>query len=275
MSRIEKALEKAVKLRDGKTGGVFSGPAARRQAAPGTSPVSVSHSCIITLKDPASAIAEEYRKLKSMVVKLTKQGGFRNTLMVTSSLAREGKSITAVNLAITLSQEFDHTVLLVDADFRKPSLHHYFNFTPDAGLADCIADDLDTGQALIKTGIGKLSLLPAGKSVTNPVELLSSQRMKEIVSELKHRYADRYIIVDSPPILPFAETHALSSMVDGVVFVVKEGLASIESIGNALELLSRSSVLGIVYNDAGVENIIARDNAKHYFSGYGRPAEAN
>ncbi len=277
MSRIEKALEKAVQLRDSRTGGGPAGAAPGNEKAAGTRAFAgqpeahISDPHIVTLNNPDSPVSEEYRKLKSMIVKLTRQGGFRNTLLVTSALGLEGKSITAINLAITLSQEYDHTVLLVDADLRKPALHSYFNITPEIGLADCIADECDLGSALIRTGIGKLSLLPAGKKVTNPAELLSSERMKEIISEMKQRYSDRYVIIDTPPILSFAETHSISSMVDGVVFVVKEGMTSLQSISDAFDILRHSKVLGMVYNDAGAEDIMDRNNSRHYFRGVAGP----
>jgi protein-tyrosine kinase len=280
MSRIEKALEKAVRIRDSKAPGDATSeqaavrkPPAPRNLSFDRQSLNVESPYIITLNDPASPIAEEYRKLKSMVVKATKLGGFRNTIMITSALGWEGKSITALNFAVTLAQEYDHTVLLVDADLRKPSLHRYFNIVPEAGLADCLLDEADVSEALIKTGIGKLSLLPAGKTVANPVELLSSERMKELVVEMKRRYADRYIVIDTPPVLAFAETHAVSSLIDGVIFVIKEGGASLQHIDNALDILSLDKILGIVYNDAGVVDFDRHYNTGHYFAAQLKPVE--
>lgn len=205
---------------------------------------------IVTIRDPGSPVSEEYKKLKSMVVKLTRGEHFLNTLMVTSSIGGEGKSVTALNLAISLAQEYDHTVLLVDADLRKPSLHKYMNIDVDRGITECLLGEADLKDVLIKTDIGRLSFLPAGKRVSNPVELLSSHKMQKLVEEMKNRYPERYIIIDTPPILPFAETRALSSFFDGVVFVVKEGKARMQSISEALGLLKGSNVLGMVYNGA-------------------------
>ncbi|MFZ5997648.1 MAG: XrtA-associated tyrosine autokinase [Nitrospirota bacterium] len=271
MSRIEKALEKAVQLRGTESEGgadeqaPVSKPAFKRERVVPLRELTVDSPYIITITEPASPIAEEYRKLKSLIVKQTKLGGFQNTIMVTSSLGWEGKSITALNLAVTLSQEYDHTVLLVDADLRKPSLHGYFKLMPEIGLADCLLDEAALGDALIQTGIGKLALLPAGKRVKDPVELLSSQKMNDLITEMKHRYSDRYIIIDTPPILPFAETHAISCMADGVVFVVKEGLATLQNINDALEILKESRMLGIVYNDAGALDLVNHYYAGHYY----------
>jgi receptor protein-tyrosine kinase/non-specific protein-tyrosine kinase len=266
MSRIEKALEKATRLRNKTSSGAVSETLAVREDTLDVTKVS---SYIITLTDPTSPISEEYRKLKSMVVRLTKQEGFKNTIMVTSTLSKEGKSITAINLAITLSQEYDYTVLLIDADLRDPSLHRYLNLTPEAGLTDCLVDGLDISRALLKPGIGKLSFLPSGKKVKNPVELLASQRMKELIDEIKHRYSDRYIIIDTPPTLPFAETRSISALVDGIVFVVKEGVASLQNISDALEILKDHNILGIVYNDVGIESLEGR---YHYYYPYSQHA---
>ena len=215
--------------------------------------ININNPYLITATDPDSPISEEYRKLKSMVVKLTKMESFQNTLMVTSTLGGEGKSLTSLNLAITLAQEYDHTVLLVDVDFRQPSIHKYLNIDAPIGLSECLIQDIDVGEALIKTDIGKLTILPAGKHITNPVEILLSDRMKDIILELKERYSDRYVIFDAPPVLPFAETHSLASQMDGVIFVIKEGLAPIKSINEAISLLKDSKILGIVYNNAYVD----------------------
>ncbi len=268
MSRIEKAMEKAAKIRNGKSindpvirGGPDKGDNSISKAVidkNAVSNVAINSPDIITINDPDSPISEEYRNLKSMVVRLTKQKGFQNTLMVTSALVGEGKSITAINLAITLSQEYDHTVLLIDADLRNPSLHDYFNIKPKIGLSDYLVKGIEVEAALVKTGIGKLTFLPAGKKVKNPVELLSSNMMKEFINEISHRYSDRYIIIDTPPVLLFAETRSIGSVVDGTIFVVKEGMTSLHNIRDALDILKNNNVLGILYNNASIENLNGR-----------------
>jgi protein-tyrosine kinase len=265
MSRIEEALEKANKLR-----GEHNSEATTEITASApvneifkTEPsISIDNPYLVTVTEPDSPVAEEYRKLKSMVVNITKRGNFQNTLMVTSTIGGEGKTLTALNLAITLSQEYDHTVLLVDADLRQPTIHRYLGMDPEKGLSDCLSNGKDIGSVLIKTGMGKLVVLPSGSRVSNPVELLSSNKMKELVKELKHRYADRYVIIDTPPILPFAEAHAIGSVVDGVIFVVKERHASLNNIKDALGLLKDTNVLGVVYNNVDIEGV---DNYYQYY----------
>lgn len=266
MSRIEEALERANKLR-----GVHNSeaPAEKTASLPvddvfkSEAEISVDNPYLVTVTEPDLPVTEEYRKLKSMVVKLTTRGDFLNTLVVTSSLAAEGKSITALNLAVSLAQEYDHTVLLVDADLRKPSLHEMLGTETPIGLVDCLTDGVDVGEAIIKTGIGRLSLLPAGKRIDNPVELLLSSKLKQLIREVKHRYADRYVIIDTPPLLPFAEVHSLCSISDGVIFVVREGHTPVGDIKESLGMLKDTHVLGVVFN--AVEISPMENHYRHYY----------
>lgn len=253
MSRIEEALEKAAQLRvetsnekpaKQKVAEVHHQPPMTTAAITATNPL------LVTVNNPNTLAAEEYRKLKSVIVKMTKEESFLNMLMVTSSVGGEGKSLTALNLALSLAQEFDHTVLLVDADIRKPSLHSFLGIENSLGLTDCILDGADVSDALIRTGIGKLSFLPAGRTVPNPTEVFTSQRMREFFLEMKNRYLDRYIIIDTPPVLPFAETRSLSAIVDGVVLVAKEGLVTLNNIEETMAYIKGAPMLGIVYNEA-------------------------
>ena len=222
--------------------------------------------CIIKNGNPDTPIAEEYRKLKTVILRMTREE-FRNTVMVTSAVSGEGKSLTSANLAIMMAREYGQTVLLIDSDLRKPSLHEYLGMAPHVGLADCLDDRIDAGRAIVKTGIQKLSFMSAGKKVENPGELLSSQRMREFLLELKHRYQDRYIIIDTPPILLFAETQSISLLVDGVLVVVKEGGVSLKGLTQMLEVLKGSTMLGIVYNDASTTSLGGKyyDHYKRYY----------
>lgn len=256
MSRIEEALEKASKLRTESTLELFTEKKAAQIHTPPpmtATGITVVNPLLVTVNDPHTQAAEEYRKLKSVIVNLTKEGSFLNMLMVTSSIGGEGKSLTALNLALSLAQEFDHTVLLVDADIRKPSIHNYLGIENSAGLTDCLLNEIDVKDALIRTGIGKLSFLPAGRSVPNPAEVFNSQRMRDFFLEMKNRYQDRYIIIDTPPVLPFAETRTLSSIVDGIVLVAKEGLVTLHNIKETMEYIKGAPMLGIVYNEAATE----------------------
>ena len=195
-----------------------------------------------------SHASEEYRKLKEQVVKLTNQSGFQNMLMVTSSTMGEGKSVTSVNLAVSLAQEFDHTVLLIDADMRRPTCHTHFGLEGQPGLAECLLDNLPYKDAIVSTGIGRLSFMPAGRVLSNPGELFNSSLMRDFLVEVKNRYPDRYIILDTAPVLPFAETRVLSRIVDGTILVVREGTVAVKDVKQTFQALEGSKILGMVYN---------------------------
>ncbi len=265
MSRIEQALEKAVKMREAqKTAqeNVSPEPAAAEKD-PGAGQQAVLHRFeagdalldparadrhLVSLTDPHSVAAEQYKKLRARVLAATAKN-LQNTIMVTSPHAAEGKSLTAINLAVSLAQSIDHTVLLVDADLRNPSLHGYFGIEPSFGLSDYLQGDHDLSTMLIKTGFGRLVLLPAGNPSARPAELLSSDRMKALVREMKHRYQDRYVIFDSTPLLVTADALSLGSYMDGILFVIQEGNTSEKAAKQALALMKGWNVLGAVFND--------------------------
>lgn len=257
MSRLEEALEKAAMMR-GTQNAII--PPKSPSATPVHIPppataeaINVTNQLLVAATDPHTPVAEEYRKLKTLLVQHTK-GESRNMLLVSSSISSEGKSITALNLALTLAQESDHTVLLVDADLRKPSIHRYLGLEKRAGLTECLLGEVDFKDAVIHTGIGKLALLQAGKEARrNPGEIFSSQKTREFFAEVKRRYPDRYVIIDSPPVLPFAETRSLSTMVDGVILVAKEGMVPLRQLKETLDCLKGTHILGIVYNEATEE----------------------
>jgi len=252
MSRIEKALETALKMRE---------PSRQPETAAGSgSPVAPwqpQNPNIIGGDGENIFLNEQYRKLKSVLLLMTRRKGGQNTLMVTSAECGEGKSLTSINLAFVLAQEYNHSVLLIDADLRRPSIQSYLGLKPAPGLSDCLLDGVDVGRALVRVGKPKLSFMSSGRKVANPAELLSSNKMKDLLQEMKNRYRDRYIIIDTPPVLAFAETHSLSSCVDGVIYVVKEGVSH-SSVKSALDILKDSPVLGIVYNNARKDELNGR-----------------
>ncbi|KPK36682.1 MAG: hypothetical protein AMK70_01410 [Nitrospira bacterium SG8_35_1] len=243
MSKIEEALEKANKLR-------ASNVRKKTQSLnifERVEPREVENDYLVSLNEPNSPVAEEFRKLKSMLLRITKKD-FLNTVMITSSISGEGKTITAINLAVTIAQEIDHSILLIDADLRRPMIHNYLGMNPKYGLSDYLLKDIDISEILVKTGIGKMVLLPAGKTVPNPQELLSSVKMEYLIKELKQRYMDRYIIIDTPPILSFAEAISIGHCVDGVIYVVKEGQTQRKAVQNGLHLLKDINVFGVIFN---------------------------
>lgn len=257
MSKIEESLEKAAVMRDSKD---IKSQAPKKQSDDGI-PIKISSPFILHFDEPDSKISEGYRRLKAMVLRATKVK-FLNTLMVTSSLNGEGKSITAINFALALAQELNQTTLLVDADLKNPMIHNYLGIQYKYGLSDYLLGKVDLSDILIKTNAGNLVILPAGSSVNNPVELLSSEKMKNLIVELKQRYMDRYIIFDTAPSLLSAEAIRVGSWVDGIIFVVKERGAQKDVIKDALDLLREFNILGMVYNQARINSFDG--NGIHY-----------
>jgi exopolysaccharide/PEP-CTERM locus tyrosine autokinase len=292
MSRIEEALKKATKMRG--QGNPVEAPVSRgtgmtQPITPVSQPLAAVHShpsvtsdtsskvipqevvdrvsgqhMLVSMNDIVSPAAEEFRKLKQSLVRITKRGGFHNTILVTSGTMGEGKSVTSTNLAISLAQEFDHTVLLVDADLRRPTCHNLLCLENGYGLSDCLMEGADISKGMIQTGIGKLSFLPAGTPMANPGEFLASQRMAAMLKEMKERYSDRYVIIDTPPILPFAESRILARLADMVLLVVKEGCLSKYELGETMEALSGANLAGAVYSQA------SQSASSNRFSGYGK-----
>ena len=278
MSRIEQALEKAIKIRESAAVPI-SGLDSHRESAKKPSPLPAFHikesiinpilvdRHIVCITDPYSPASEQYRKLRARILARTKQD-FQNTIMVTSADVGEGKSITSINFAVALARELDHTVLLVDADMRKPSIHKYLGIKTDRGLSDYLSGQVELSDVLINTGLGRLVLLPAGNACSNPAELLSSNRMKELVKEMKHRYADRYIVIDTPPVLVSADAISMSNHVDGVIFVVQAAKTSEKTVKKAINLLKGATMLGIVYNN--VPDYLGKNLNPYYYHQYHR-----
>ena len=276
MSRIEQALEKAIQLRESAKVPV-SGSRGNREPIKETAPLSVFHikesiidpgmvdRHIVCITDPHSPSSEQYRRLRARIL-LKTEHDFQNTIMVSSADIGEGKSITSINLAVTIAQEIDRTVLLVDADLRKPSIHKYLGIKTDRGLSDYLSGKAELSDILIHTGIGRLVLLPAGNVCSNPAELLSSKRMKDLILEMKNRYPDRYIVIDTPPVLVSADAISMSNHVDGVVFVVRAAMTSEKTVKKAINLIKNVTILGIVYNN--VPDYLGKNINPYYYYKY-------
>lgn len=173
-----------------------------------------------------------------------------NALAVVSPGANEGKTLTAINLAMSLAREVDQTVLLVDADLRKPSIHRFFGYPPDVGLSDHLLSDVPVDRILINPGIDRFVILPGGRPLANSAEMLGSMKMQKLVAELKERYPSRIVIFDLPPVLSLADTLAFAPYVDAALLVVQEHSTRREDIGRAVEMLSSVALIGTVLNQS-------------------------
>jgi len=258
MSRIDKAIELAAR---GKTDAPPQGTelSAQTRSSEGHSladagfgrlePRQIDHPMLVSVTDPNSYAAEQYKKLRALVLRKTRGEPFRNTLLVTSAVPGEGKTLTTLNLAISLARTPDCSVVLVDTDLRNPQLHRLLGVKTEFGLVDYLRGKVRLEETLVKVGLGTLTLIPAGEKVDDPLELLTSKRMRQLIEELGARYHDRYVVLDTPPILPFADLRVLGEMVDGILYVCREGYSAMGQIAQGLEALSDYALLGIVCND--------------------------
>ena len=235
-------------------------PAARAQAAPVAKRVeldldALAAAGLVTPNAPRSHTADQYRVIKRPLISNAMGKGASilnhgNLIMVTSALAGEGKSFTAVNLAMSIAAELDHTVMLVDADVARPSLLRMLNLPPSPGLLDVLKGNADMSSVLLRTSIEKLTLLPSGTPHPRATELLASDAMRLLLDDIAKRYPDRIIIFDSPPLLLTTEARVLATQVGQVVMVVQaektlradvqRALATIESCPVRMMLLNMS-----------------------------------
>jgi protein-tyrosine kinase len=201
-------------------------------------------------------IAEEFRVIKRPIIRnALGQTGARvkngNLVMVTSALPGEGKTFTSINLAMSIATEVDSTVLLVDGDVAHPSLPELLGTPHGPGLLDLMTrDDLDFADALVKTNVDKLSLLPAGSRHRRSTELLASEQMASLLREMASRYRDRIIIFDSPPLLATTEARVLAANMGQIVMVVAADATSQHAVNQALATVEGCDIVLMVLNKA-------------------------
>lgn len=222
----------------------------------------------VTPDGERSNLAEEFRFIKRPLLanafgrsaELVDQG---NMIMVTSSTASEGKTWTAINLAMSIAMEMDKTVLLVDADVGRAQVHKTLGTPLGPGLIDLLTDDnIDVGDVILRTSLPKLRVIPMGRFHPHSNELLASQDMLRLTRELATRYSDRVVIFDSPPLLMTNEAVVLAGLMGQIVFVVESEKTSQGSVKEALSLLDASKPIGLVLNK------VSRHIGEGYY-GYG------
>lgn len=172
-----------------------------------------------------------------------------NLIMVTSSLPGEGKTYCAINLAMSIAMELDHTVLLVDADVARPSVLRSLGLPAHRGLMDILLDDkIDMQDVMLRTNVDTLTILPAGTSNQHATELLASSSMSALVHEIAHRYSDRIVIFDSPPLLLTSESRVLASHMGQIVMVVEAQTTTQHAVKEALSQLADFPNVNLIYN---------------------------
>jgi exopolysaccharide/PEP-CTERM locus tyrosine autokinase len=195
-------------------------------------------------------VADAYRILRTQILQRMKDRQW-NALAVTSPKNSEGKTLTAINLAISLAREVDYTVLLVDANLRGPSIQNKLGFYSEYGLSDYLQNDMPLNELLIHPeGISRFVVLPAGHAIENSSEMLSSPKMGRLVDELKSRYPSRIVIFDLPSILSSSDALAFSPLIDATLVVIEDGVTQRQELKQAFEMLQGVEVIGTVLNNA-------------------------
>ena len=263
--KLRKALEKAKQTRQevaklDVSEAQFEQPAVeKKKNGNGWKPPVYSHSRHIELDtkalldnrciciEPESMEIDCYKVLRTKLQHLTKHKGW-NSVMITSPLPGEGKTLTAINLALTFAKAYNQTVMLVDCDLRSQNINKVLGLQSNAGLIECLLDGRPLQDSIIWPGIDKLTLMTGGRTIPDSTELLGSPRMQTLVQEMKSRYDDRYVLFDTPPLLVGADALALAPYVDCIVMVVVEGETSTKDIKRALAMLPQEKFLGFVMN---------------------------
>ncbi len=189
---------------------------------------------------------EQYRRLAAVLHDAHGTSGLQ-VVMVASAVAGEGKTLTACNLAMTLSHSYRRRVLLIDADLRRPSVQRVFRLNASAGLADGLETDTDS-KLIVRQVSPRLTVLPAGRPIGDPMAGLTSDRMHRLLQEAKETFD--WIILDTPPLVLLPDAHLLASMVDGAILVIKAGCTPHELVRRAVDALGRRRTLGVVLNCA-------------------------
>lgn len=220
-------------------------------------------------------MADEYRRIKRPLIANAFGIGVPrirdgNLILVSSAVSGEGKTHTCINLALSLAAERDRTVLLIDGDVPKPHISRLFGIADQPGLLDALGEAQPELESLIiHTDIPRLSVMPAGRWKEDATELLASGRMRELCQELAHRYADRIILIDSPPLLAATEAQAIGAAVGQVVLVIAENITARDDVRSALSLLDDQKPINAILNKSRRPTL-----GGYYYGGYGYGAHA-
>lgn len=270
MERIKEALERARELREAQQSGRDIAPPVEAQPEPPPatarrSPLAIDYTQTrVVAPDPVtmqrhrvvahetadgSALADAYRMLRTRTLRTMDEYGW-HTLAISSPGPGEGKSLTAVNLGLSIAREIDRTVLLVDLDLRRPGLHEFFGIEVEHGIAEYLKGEVALSEVLINPEIERFVLLPGKGRVRDSSELLASPQMRSLAEELAGRYPDRVVIFDLPPVLAVDDALAFSPLVDAFLLVVEEGKTQAGEIVAAHDVLAGSNIVGTVLNKA-------------------------
>jgi capsular exopolysaccharide synthesis family protein len=194
----------------------------------------------------ATSSREQYRRLAALLHDAQANTGQR-AVMITSAVPGEGKTLTAINIALTLSESYRRRVLLIDADLRKPALHQAFRLSTTTGLIDGLESQTEV-KLVVRQISANLWVLPAGRPTSDPMGILTSDRMRQVLDEAKEAFD--WVIVDTPPLMMLTDAHLLTSLVDCAVLVVKANATAHELVKRTADIIGRNRVIGVVLNQA-------------------------
>jgi len=193
--------------------------------------------------------ADQVKILRTQLLQRLLPGG-GNSVLITSPKPGEGKTVNAISLAISLAQEIERTVLLIDANLRNPTITDYFGLPQGKGLSDYLLGKVSIPEILINPGIDKLTLLPGGRPLTTSSEFIGASRMAELVKEMKERYPERILVFDGPDILTAADSLLFSKFVDGIVLVVEAESTTRNDVKLAIDRIGKEHLIGTILNKA-------------------------
>jgi capsular exopolysaccharide synthesis family protein len=195
----------------------------------------------------SESLWDRFSVLRSQVLRIMAHNGWR-VLGITSAGRGEGKTWTAVNLAISISRQIGHTALLIDANFRRPAVHHYFDLEDRDGLASYLRKGTALERLLVHPLVGNLSVVTAGQAMFEASDFLASEHMRALVRDIGQRYTDRTVIFDLPAISDGDGVLSMLPHVDALLLVVEEGRTSRDDLARAVETLAGAALIGSVLN---------------------------
>jgi protein-tyrosine kinase len=265
MERLQKALDLARAEREGRLVSVAAARSEPSAPANVEDTLIASHTKIVPIDpavlrrnrvmpaDASGPAGHSFKMLRTQVLQRLRQRGW-NTLAVISPTPKDGKTFTAINLAIAIAGDTSHTTLLVDFDLRNPSVHKRFGIQPDIGVEQCLRGEATVSEVLVNPqGYAKLVLLPARDPVANSSDLLCSDHTHRLIREIKDRYPNRVVIFDLPPVLGADDALAFAPQVDAALVVVGEEHTRREDLQRCFEIMRDVPVIGTVLNGSRTE----------------------
>ena len=254
MGKINDALQRAEQQR-AEAGGATVGPAAVRELVDRASelPSGFSRGKLLraarrsrlVLSDQGSSVVEQYRTLRARIESIRRTREIRS-IAITSTLAREGKTTTSMNLALSFGLDVERKTCLIDCDLRTPGVHRALSNSPPEGLAEVLQDEAKLEDALVQVPDTLLWVVPVRLRPSHPSELLASRRMSRLLDEVYARFET--VLIDSPPVVGLPDATTLVDLCDACVFVVSRARASRMEIETALERIDAQKIIGTVFN---------------------------